>query len=1859
MTLSDYATRNDGKVFDGEAVAKLYDKIISAYNVQNGGQAVSGVGTYQKAYNAVKNSSSTITGSGRTGSGYNFASDWTQPNAMDYAAISQGTAGSVGTKTSAPDPVVVEFGGYSWSVVYLTTNTTGSNGSGDLIATLWMNDTLKGSNGSAVSVPYGAFGGSAAASDTYFGSSYSTSRIRVRTMNAAGTHNVNYATSNSARDGVVSQTDRENNVLAAFTMDSGAIGAKSLTAFLETPKNVKYQEKENAVWASLKRTQTVYLLPNEAWGSPDTVHQNDGGGHGWTAATSNGVIGSFGNTSAPVYSTYLEWTNDYIWLPSLTELGYTSNDGSSEKGTSLWGIPTGHDIFTGSGYQWTRSGTHHNSEQMMSISPNGRIIRTMNSCEGYSANNYVRPALHLNLTAVQRSLEADGSATVPQPQDITLTYDAKNHFGVTTTMPDWVDASLHGNTGVVQVKEIKYNNTTVIDPADYTTKIKDAGTYKVTLKIADAAYAGSGGGYVWRNGTGQEASFTITINKKKLPVLSITDGDSDGVPDTFTYDTSQLCTGDTLAASALSVKYGASNVTDAASATDTPPTAAGQYNAIAVITDTNYEVDTSGTNHYKAFQLKGGVAKPYFAAEAAGTIATTAKYTGTALEFQLAGVTSGVTVTAAGSGITYNAADKKLVVSGGVGTHTATVKLADKTNTQWAGGGDADYTLTVTVTKGTYDFSGVKWQYKDGGGNWVDYPATGVEYTGSAIELRATDLPNGLIAGSYTDNSKTDADSYTAKLNSFTNADTTNFDTVNTSTVPQLQCAWQINKKQVSLSGANAWYQKNETITGSADPLPVWTLPANAAYEVVYYAQDDFDFTSQGPKPGVQALQVSDLTYSQTSTKTYVAYARLASGTVYQKNYELTGTLYQQFTIGGSKTGVTVTVTGTSKTYDGTPFAITATVADGSGTPLPVQLTYEWRKADATGNAPGDVIAAADAVDAGTYYLYIDVDGADAGYYHIDSIVGGTPYGAGVIRVEITKKAVDLSGLVWNYDPTNPYVYARDENGAVEHSVMPTLPTDLPQALIDAIGTAYSGATNTEAGTHRATANLATVLGANADIQKNYDLTYPTGLSPLDWTVEALDLGVPTYDGSWTVFDGLESGHDLAAACGLPADWAMYLDLTVTYTAPDGTQSTYAGYKGDVHIGFDAGTYDLHFSVKNDVNATGADPNVWLDDDVEADATATVAPRAVTVTGWRGKGTAAQPEFAESGVLSDWYTQAVYDAAGQPAEPGDGGKYAPGTYSRTIVPTSQNVTITFTDGQEFVLFSVNEQGGETDAEKTKVTRPTYKAGSATYSGESVTITDENAAQYLDGFDPETMTVTACDEGTDAGAYAVTVALKNPSLTTWEDETSDPAAIDWAIGKAKIPQAWINPKDPTMSGSEFGDSVAFEYTYYDTDGKEVAREDLKAGEKYTVKAKLKEGYDKNFEFIDADGNVLTVPAESEPYAFVKGSDTWLGQLCEKLGLSPNFPLWQVAVTAVCLLLFILFLLLWILGGKKKKRAEKTIKEYKTIGLFLPAAFLDVPFLTLENKIWTIIACVSIGLMLIAFIGMLAIRGKAKAKAEEAEKLSSDPILRMELEKKKRAVAEQLEEEKRKEEERKAEEKRKAEAEAEAAKAAAAPVAPVQPVPMQPAMPGTVPVAQPQAAMPGGVPVMQQQMPGSVPVMPQQMQQPQSVAPAMPQGLPGQVATVENALPTGQPIPAPQATPNRPNIDLGEIINAGFAAGIAAGQKTPPRPTPARPSAVPPAARPGLNGATPVPPRPVPGQTGNLPRPGVTPARPVPPPVRPGIPPRPTPTAPVNRPMPSSAGARPVPGQTGIRPTTPPVKPAGAAPVRPLPPKPPQK
>ena len=319
LTLNNYASTvgTDGHVFDGAVLASLWDKILG----------ISGTGTYRKALEKVKSSTSTV-----QGSVYGQDGKITKSNTMDFSQINGGNAITVG------------FGGYTWNVVYLTTDTS----TGDLIATLWMSENMAGT------YAWNSYQ-SNVTSDPYPSNMYSSSKIRVDTLNAGGDGGANFATSTTARNGTVS--NRTSHALSQFTLSSSIIGNASLTDYLVTPGQVNYQQAENWVW-SYNGSGNPYLCPNEAWGTgtdgtsgPNIAWRHSAGSKtgGWYGS------GTTDNMNQVIAKTdYTEWKDDYVWLPSLTETGYYNS--GSDYGSSLWGIPAGDAILKSSAISWLRSG---------------------------------------------------------------------------------------------------------------------------------------------------------------------------------------------------------------------------------------------------------------------------------------------------------------------------------------------------------------------------------------------------------------------------------------------------------------------------------------------------------------------------------------------------------------------------------------------------------------------------------------------------------------------------------------------------------------------------------------------------------------------------------------------------------------------------------------------------------------------------------------------------------------------------------------------------------------------------------------------------------------------------------------------------------------------------------------------------------------------------------------------------------------------------------------------------------------------------------------------------------------------------------------------------------------------------------------------------------------------------------------------------------------------------------------------------------------------------------------------------------------------------------------------------------------
>ncbi len=170
----------------------------------------------------------------------------------------------------------------------------------------------------------------------------------------------------------------------------------------------------------------------------------------------------------------------------------------------------------------------------------------------------------------------------------------------------------------------------------------------------------------------------------------------------------------------------------------------------------------------------------------------------------------------------------------------------------------------------------------------------------------------------------------------------------------------------------------------------------------------------------------------------------------------------------------------------------------------------------------------------------------------------------------------------------------------------------------------------------------------------------------------------------------------------------------------------------------------------------------------------------------------------------------------------------------------------------------------------QVAVPTVKE--ATFNGTEYSLLD-----LLTGYDATLMTLDLVTTATNAGTYRATVTLPNSNYV-WA--TADGATgsqeyeLSWTIAKAKLKEQWVGQADGKQTfvvSDKYADYVQIVYEYYDADGNLVAESDLIAGQTYKVVAKLGAASAENFEFIDANGEVTTVPSQSEAKQFVFGND----------------------------------------------------------------------------------------------------------------------------------------------------------------------------------------------------------------------------------------------------------------------------------------------------------------------------------------------------------------------------------------------------
>ncbi len=237
---------------------------------------------------------------------------------------------------------------FSWIPVYLSKNL-----SGDAIITFWL---ALGSQTSSFSD--GTYNNSENTSPS--SNNYSTSMMRVKTLNNGGVYYGRYGNTNGQiipKSTTYIPTSNGSNNFEMFT--TGV-----LSNYLTTPNSVSWQKNAN------------YFKNDPEWA---------------------------GNTNG--HYTPRDWLNDKLWLPSVYEL-YDNSKGANSTAISfsnnggLWKVSNAKmsNVY----FPWLRSGhpTNYISSYVLFVS-SGYDDRSVNT------NYEVRPALHLNLKMVSENMVPD------------------------------------------------------------------------------------------------------------------------------------------------------------------------------------------------------------------------------------------------------------------------------------------------------------------------------------------------------------------------------------------------------------------------------------------------------------------------------------------------------------------------------------------------------------------------------------------------------------------------------------------------------------------------------------------------------------------------------------------------------------------------------------------------------------------------------------------------------------------------------------------------------------------------------------------------------------------------------------------------------------------------------------------------------------------------------------------------------------------------------------------------------------------------------------------------------------------------------------------------------------------------------------------------------------------------------------------------------------------------------------------------------------------------------------------------------------------------------------------------------------
>ncbi len=944
-------------------------------------------------------------------------------------------------------------------------------------------------------------------------------------------------------------------------------------------------------------------------------------------------------------------------------------------------------------------------------------------------------------------------------------------------------------------------------------------------------------------------------------------------------------------------------------------------------------------------------------------------------------------------------------------TRVVLTKLNDSYNFE-----DRYFDISWEITKAIFDLSNVKW----------DCEGT-VGYTGNPIKVQLINVPSQLTA-TYLNNIETQVNtgsgSYkaTVRFKPKNEADKDNYfvpsGKVSSGTYLYdkgdefpWDLEWRIVKGVIDIN----WDLDGKEATGVGGYQYTYPTLLGGGDNVEYKLYKEID--------GAQALvptAFSDVTEPAANTKEwYYVVASLKPTSA--NNFEFgEGDPKLRFAIGDYRQAVRVTITQSGGMYNGEPHPIEFTFDTLSRSDF--EVTYLDEKGIALSGAP---------VNAGRYTAKISVKGSKAdGYYVVNRSHSFV----------IEKFKIELSDLKWDYDPEHPFVFTRewdDGAGAYVDKFFTVRLLNVPKTL----SLIYTKNEFSAAGTYVATVAFGGDINgegldegeegfdfSNFDIEnfKNpitgrYEL--PESVRTLKWTIEKRTITKPV-SSTGEKYDG--SSHDLVELIGLGEDWKAYITLSVKKGSADLTEDM----ANADYLTVNAGTYTITCtaisSLRNSV--------IWSDGSViDKTVTVKIDPLYIKLLKWEGK--PARPVF-EDGAGESYY-KVVYQKSvgGELIE--ISAAEAETTYNVDIIASVEvsdemagNVYINYDENVETTSTFKMFQG-----EPIPLDRPTLVKPVLEYNFEEQTFVIKNWNAYYSG----KVTVVGAN-GKDTplkvdrdfiGVRTVRIAL-NPDVNyCWKgdlDKRYEVVELVIEVVAAKLPQIWdvdangipvLSFDDMEMDAELLASLV--EYEYYDMEGMPVNSKRMKQGVKYKAVAIIKEEY-ANFFCFGKSAEEGTLIGTSEEYEFIFGATDDPNPLPpgggdNGDGNTLNIPLWQVIVSGVSTVLFVVCAVKTYSNLSKAKAARRETKELASQSYSVNYGFAPLPlmavgsFLGMGETPWTIIAFVTLGLFLVSLMAVLLTSKKRKAAelalkreqariAEEKEFAREEEMMRRDEEQKRR-------------------------------------------------------------------------------------------------------------------------------------------------------------------------------------------------------------------------------------------------------------------